>query len=213
MNLHLQYLQVRISPLSPILIVKNRLFNNWWTQWWKGSDTLFLGEKRTLFHTFACFLLWSAWFFSMNIDFIAMKTVVIAYEVNVRGNEDGRQGKVLRSSRRWGGKKLLGIYGRASTLIVNIRFSGSWGLSHFPVFPGWADKTVSITRQVACHIPSDVKQKPFSMTKCKIKMNRNFRWNRKRAKKGVIVISLILTVNRTDSFYGRNGIFFSGRWS
>ncbi len=64
--------------------------------------------------------------FSYFCLFFVMKClVVIAYEVNVRGNEDGRHRKVLRSSRRQGGKKLLGIYGRASTLIVNIRFSGS----------------------------------------------------------------------------------------
>ena len=30
-------------------------------------------------------------FAAVKIDFIAMKTVIIAYEVNAHGNEDGRQ--------------------------------------------------------------------------------------------------------------------------
>lgn len=58
---------------------------------------------------------------------------------------------------------------------ANIRFSGSWALSHFPVFPTQADKTEAITGQAAYHILSVVKQKPSDRTKCKIKMNRNLR--------------------------------------
>ena len=57
-----------------------------------------------------------------------------------------------------------------------IRFSGSWALSHFFVFPTQADKTEAITGQVAYHILSVVKQKPSGRTKCKIKMNWNFKW-------------------------------------
>ena len=45
----------------------------------------------------------------------------------------------------------------------------------FLCFPTQADKTEAITGQVAYHILSVVKQKPSGRTKCKIKMNWNFK--------------------------------------
>lgn len=39
-------------------------------------------------------------FFPFICRFITTKTVVVTYEVNVHGNEDGRHFKILRSSRR-----------------------------------------------------------------------------------------------------------------
>ncbi|WP_293738736.1 hypothetical protein ACPYIV_16135 [Parabacteroides sp. ASD2025] len=58
-------------------------------------------EGKTSFFPFICrFITMKTVVIAMTRDFIATKTVVVTYEVNVHGNEDGRHFKILRSSRR-----------------------------------------------------------------------------------------------------------------
>ena len=73
----------------------------------KEFGFMFLGDKTELFSSICRFSTMTTVFAAVKIDFIAMKTVIIAYEVNAHGNEDGRHGKVLRNSRRKCGKMLL----------------------------------------------------------------------------------------------------------
>ena len=73
----------------------------------KKFGFLFWGDKTDLFSFICRFSAMTTVFAAVKIDFIAMKTVIIAYEVNAHGNEDGRHGKVLRNSRRKCGKMLL----------------------------------------------------------------------------------------------------------
>ena len=146
----------------------------------------FVDGKTALFSLFCRFFPATTVFIAMTRDFIAMKTVVIPRDL---GTSQQRRRSSWKSSaqltdKSW--KKIFGIYGSTSPLSVNIRFSGSWDLSYFSVLPVLADKTEPVTGQPAELISSGVKQKPSGLTKCKIKMNRNFRWNRKRAKKGLL---------------------------
>ena len=170
----------------------------------KEFGFLFLGDKTELFSSICRFSTMTTVFAAVKIDFIAMKTVVIAYKVNLHDNEDGRHGKVLRTSRRKGRKVLSPQTERDTASSANIRFSGSWGLSHFPVFPRQTDKTGPITGQAAHLISFRAKQKAPCRTKCKICMKRNFRWNRKRTKKGLLsfficILSTSLHISRQKS--------------
>ena len=72
----------------------------------KEFGFLFLGDKTELFSSICRFSTMTTVFAAVKIDFIAMKTVIIAYEVNAHGNEDGRHGKILRSSQWEAPKKI-----------------------------------------------------------------------------------------------------------
>lgn len=89
------------------LIVKNRLFNNRQTYWWKGSGVLFWKVKRTILHLFAGFFsrrpsssLWERTLSPWRRSSLPMTSAP-------HGNEDGRHGKVLRTSRQKGWKNFF----------------------------------------------------------------------------------------------------------
>ena len=91
----------------------------------KKFGFLFWGDKTDLFSFICRFSAMTTVFDAVKIDFIAMKTVVIAYKVNLHDNEDGRHGKVLSTSRRKGRKVLSPQTERDTASSANIRFSGS----------------------------------------------------------------------------------------
>ncbi|MBD9166554.1 MAG: hypothetical protein EGQ00_05845 [Parabacteroides johnsonii] len=91
----------------------------------KKFGFLFWGDKTDLFSSICRFSAMTTVFVVVKTDFIGNDDRLRGDKVNLHGGEDGRHGKVLRTSRRKGRKVLSPQTERDTASSANIRFSGS----------------------------------------------------------------------------------------
>lgn len=154
----------------------------------KEFGFLFLGDKTELFSSICRFSTMTTVFAAVKIDFIAMKTVVIAYEVNAHGNEDRSSWKSSAQLTEEMRKNAFGINGMRHGFVRKYSILRELRIITFSYFSrsGWQNR---VDNRTSCrpHL-SPCQIKTPCRTKCKICINRNLKWNRKRAKKGLLSI-------------------------
>ena len=150
------------------------------------SEFRFLEDKTILFSSICRFFTMTTVFIALKIDFIATKTVVILHD---HGNPRQRRRSSWKSSAQLMAErpeKIGGVNGTRPDFVRKYSILRKLSFTTLSRFSSYSDKTGPISGWHAEHLRYSVTPKLERREKCQFKTNRNFNWNRKMAKKGLL---------------------------
>lgn len=175
------------------------------------SEFRFLEDKTILFSSICRFFTMTTVFIALKIDFIATKTVVILHD---HGNPRQRRRSSWKSSAQLMAErpeKIGGVNGTRPDFVRKYSILRKLSFTTLSRFSSYSDKTGPISGWHAEHLRYSVTPKPERREKCQFKTNRNFNWNRKMAKKGLLYLEnqhkhliAIIQYTKNREFFRRN---------